>query len=76
MTEAENKTILRGWIARDENGELNLFMSKPKRHHIFGGCWLDDTAIPLSDSAFPAVNWQSEPLQVRLLLIPTSSELL
>ena len=57
------------FIARDKNRDLYLFAELPRRGNE---CWwaeagLDGTYLRLDKSLYPEVNWESEPLPVRLV---------
>lgn len=62
------------FIARDKNNDLYLFAELPKRGNE---CWwaeagLDGTYLKLNKSLYPEITWDSEPLPVRLELLPLS----
>lgn len=58
------------WIARDKNGNLNLFQTKPIRK--YGYKWEEDVvykhSIELDNSLFPDLSWEDEPEGVCLCL--------
>lgn len=56
-----------GWIARDRNGDLNLFEAVPYRDRK-GGYWMNKTGTmyySLPASFFPELEWGSEPIYVK-----------
>lgn len=69
-TDAEKVTISR-WVARDGDGELNLFTSPPSREEeeVFEGVWIRAwsgyTRLKLPNY-FPSVTWESEPVKVKI----------
>ena len=60
---------INGWVARDKNGELNLFEVKPRRDENFGYWWdRDYQSSPIDENAFPELTWENEPKEVELLI--------
>ena len=65
------------WIARDKDGELNLFSNKPHRCTSIGWnneSWdvesmdeFNDTML-LNPNLFPNLNWEDEPIEVELVI--------
>jgi hypothetical protein len=61
---------LRLYIARDEDGDLNLFHTKPRKvkgektklRHFATPFY---TGIPLSKTLFPEINFQNSPVYVK-----------
>lgn len=62
------------WIARDKNGDLNLFTHRPLR---FNGEWLISDIdlihngakyMPIDNRLFPNLKWKDEPIEVDLLI--------
>ena len=71
---SKNELIINGWIARDEDGELDLFTDKPERALAFNGkgVWKSyGEYSPIDRSLFPSVTWASEPLDVTITVKPT-----
>ncbi len=67
--------VLEGWVARDEEGYINLFQGKPTRdmydiNDMTYGFWdySNERHIKLPTDSFPSVTWQSEPKKVRITL--------
>lgn len=59
------------WVARDKDGELNLYLAKPIRFNNSNGwekdCWdTDDEYLHIDPSLFPNLKWEDEPFQVEL----------
>ena len=57
---------IKGWVARDEDGALSFFGSKPYRNF---GNWLAETCIKLNRKLFPALKMKNGPMKVELLII-------
>lgn len=58
------------FLARDQNNDLYLFVERPKRGNE---CWwaessLDGSYLKMDKSLYPEVTWDSEPLQVSLVV--------
>lgn len=62
--------VLEGWVARDENEKLHLFMDVEPRRLTDEGRWWDRDYVSreLPQFSFPSVTWQSEPNKVRIIL--------
>lgn len=52
------------WIARDKNGELCLYKSKPWR---CGQCFdFDEVFMPMDEDMFPEITWENSPKEFKL----------
>ena len=60
------------WIARDEDGSLHLFSSKPERVRTHFGEFYDDK-WEIDDCQFPEVNWENSPQEVEITLFKPAS---
>lgn len=59
---------LSGWVARDENGSLHLFEVEPSR--IMHRWWdRDYHSTTLDNKDFPDLEWENEPVYVKLPII-------
>ena len=59
---------LSGWVARDENGSLHLFEVEPSR--IIHRWWdRDYHSTTLDKKDFPDLEWEDEPVYVKLPII-------
>ena len=59
---------LDGWVARDENGSLHLFEVEPSR--IMHRWWdRDYHSTTLDKKDFPDLEWEDEPVSVKLIII-------
>lgn len=76
LTEMNNLQKIEGWVARDEDGMLNVFQSKPSPNKFEYGDktfhrWDDfetEGRIELPETMFPEITWESEPFKVELLI--------
>lgn len=61
------------WIARDKDGSLHLFFSKPERVRThFGDFYSNKWKI--GEWRFPSVTWENSPQQVELKLISNGND--
>ena len=60
---------IEGWVARDEDGELYLYLRKPKK---VAGQWLTrefQLGFKLDGESFPEVKWSDdEPTKVKITI--------
>lgn len=67
----EEEVTIEGWVARDMDGELNLFQSKPDRD---AGFWCSgDGRLLICDlehdsEPFLSVTWEGEPKKVSVTI--------
>lgn len=58
------------WTARDKNGELYMYGSKPARKSI--SCWhpvITNDIIKINPNLFPNIKWEDkEPTEVELVI--------
>ena len=72
LTEIESLPKIHGWIARDsyedafEGTGLILHYSRPQR--VFGEWGSNTIAMHLPSHMFPEITWESEPVEVELLI--------
>lgn len=52
------------WIARDKNGELCLYKSKPRRCGLCFDC--DEMFMPMDEDMFPEITWENSPKEFEL----------
>lgn len=86
--QALNDRISKGqkvWVARDNDGELNLYEDKPMRAKEFDGhnkLWVRTANVEqghdygevmnLANNQFPTLKWEDSPIQVVLLEVEVS----
>lgn len=59
---------IKGWVARDMNGNITLYENKPFRDgEIWRGCSWKSSMI--YDILLPGIKWEDEPIEVELLII-------
>lgn len=52
------------WIARDKNGELCLYKSKPWKNGLCFDC--DEMFLPMDEDMFPEITWENSPKEFEL----------
>lgn len=66
----EDLPKIKGWVARDKSGELNLFYEEPRRSNAAFEDWFprDSIAFNLPRDFFSDIKWESNPIEVELLI--------
>lgn len=69
-SKGQKECSIRGWIVRDEDGELTAFSGKPIRKTFSDGkvFWYGEDPIGLDVSLFPQITWESEPQECKMTL--------
>lgn len=66
--EKDADTVISGWVARDESGDLYMYIYKPKKISNLG-YWDGDVAdVAPSNNLFPDLTWESEPQEVEIII--------
>lgn len=60
--------VAQGWAARDKSGDLYIYTCKPERIINLGYWGGNVTDITPSNDLFPDLTWESDPLQVEIIL--------
>ena len=70
LTEIESIPKVRGWAARDKNGNLNFFLGEPHRTKDVRGeeFWVGHTRMKQPNAFLPDLTWADEPVEVELLI--------
>lgn len=75
VTPNEADTVIQGWVGRDQDGYVSLFKNKPIRDtcdkdDMPYGFWddVDGNCIDLPITSFPDITWESEPLDVEIII--------
>lgn len=61
---------LKGWVTRDEDGELTLFSAKPSRVKDTLSFWCGDDPRNLNPELYPQITWVSDPLECEVIIKP------
>lgn len=73
LTPNDADTVIQGWVARDDGErwherELHLFTrNKPEIRKLMGD-WIGRPSMTLDSNLFPDLTWESEPLEVEIIL--------
>ena len=77
LPDTPEEVTIEGWVARDEDGFINLFNDKPIRDYcdrsdVTYGFWdeANEHHIELPTASFPEVTWDSEPKRVKITITP------
>lgn len=66
-----NYSKVKVWLARNKDGQLNMFLCKPVRGE---GMWFGHGEVTLEKDAFQYIDWQSEPVKKIMKLVPDDGE--
>ena len=64
----ENEPTIKGWVARDKDGQLGVYDILPIRGNT---CWYPQVRFEnwvLPENAFPDLKWEDEPIEVELIV--------
>lgn len=68
MIITDDKLVIEGYVARDQDNILYFYDSKPKRDVNFG-CWISHNGEShLKNISFPNLKWEDEPIKVELTI--------
>lgn len=70
--EKDADTVIQGWMGRDKDGFISLFLYRPDRviHDDLGYWGYDDNRyeIDIPQSLFPDLTWDDEPIEVEIII--------
>ena len=69
--EKDADTVIQGWVARDDDGDLFFYNDKPRREKAVWDepqYWIGETQIDLDPNLFPDLTWESEPEPVEIII--------
>lgn len=69
--EKDADAVIQGWVARDSNGSLYFYRCKPERVRYINsndGLWMSETINELNSDLFPDLTWDSDPIEVELII--------
>lgn len=61
-------TVIQGWVARDKNGDLFMYSTKPEWDRLTGMWYGERALITPSNDLFPDLTWESEPESVEIVI--------
>ena len=63
---------IKGWVARDKDGELSFFSVHPMRFEDYATKWCVPGACIVChlgfNESFPDLKWEDEPIEVELII--------
>lgn len=66
--EKDADTVIQGWVARDEDGHLFMYSTKPERDEALQE-WMGRYAnFDLRDYLFPDLTWDDDPQEVEIII--------
>lgn len=71
MQEKDADTVIQGWVARDDDGDLFFYNDKPRREKAVWDepqYWIGKTQIDLAPNLFPDLTWESDPEPVEIII--------
>lgn len=70
LAESDADAVIQGWVARDSNSDLFIYNYKPKRDTRWDSVeiWNGETYIELDSNLFPDLTWDSDPLEVEIII--------
>ena len=71
LKEVEGLPKIKGWVARDKNGEIHYFQEYPRRvtEYELNHWWdRDYISMWIEKDSFPELTWEDEPVEVELLI--------
>lgn len=67
----DTDTVIQGWVARDDDGDLFFYNDKPRREKAVWDepqYWIGKTQIDLDPNLSPDLTWDSDPEQVEIII--------
>lgn len=61
-------TVIQGWVAVDDDGDLFLYRTKPARDEVSGMWMSGECPLDVGINLFPDLTWDSEPIEVEIIL--------
>lgn len=66
--EKDADTVIQGWVARDESGDLYMYICKPKKISNLGYWDGDVVDVAPSNNLFPDLTWSDNPIEVEIII--------
>lgn len=67
LSEKNADTVIQGWVARNEDGELYIYSKKPNRTQWLR--WAEGSNfLPLLPDLFPDLTWEDDPQEVEIII--------
>lgn len=66
--ESKQETVIQGWVAVDDDGDLFLYRTKPARDEV-SGMWLShECPLDVGINLFPDLSWDDDPQEVEIVI--------
>lgn len=66
--ESKQETVIQGWVAVDDDGDLFLYRTKPARDEV-SGMWLShECPLDVGINLFPDLLWDDDPQEVEIVI--------
>lgn len=59
-------TVIQGWVAIDDDGDLFLYRTKPARDEVSGMWMSGECPLDVGINLFPDLTWDDEPQEVEI----------
>ncbi len=66
--EKDADTVIQGWVARDKNGDLFMYSTKPEWDRLTGMWYGERALITPSNDLFLDLTWDSDPEPVEIII--------
>lgn len=64
----EKDTVIQGWVAVDDDGDLFLYRTKPARDEVSGMWMSGECPLDVGINLFPDLTWDSDPEEVEIII--------
>lgn len=61
-------TVIRGWVAVDDDGDLFLYRTKPARDEVSLMWMSGECPLDVGINLFPNLTWESDPQEVEIII--------
>lgn len=66
--EKDTGTVIQGWVAADDDGDLFLYRTKPARDEVSGMWMSHECPLDVGINLFPNLTWESDPEPVEIII--------
>ena len=66
--EKDADTVIQGWVAADDDGDLFLYRTKPARDEVSGMWMSHECPLDVGINLFPNLTWESDPEPVEIII--------
>lgn len=61
-------TVIQGWVAVDDDGDLFLYRTKPARDEVSLMWMSGECPLDVGINLFPNLTWESDPIEVEIII--------